>query len=87
MLWNSIFRYHLKLQDVMCKKPHWQVDNTKLLRTILQHLYAEYKKGMTKTETKNLFNRLQQIKQAPPSKTRNGKNVEFIEVRERMCLY
>ena len=57
----------------------FQVDNTKLLRVILQTLYAEYNKGMTKTETKNTFTKLQQIKQHTPPKQ---KAAEFIKVRK-----
>ena len=59
-----------------------QVDNTKLLRNILQLLYAEYKKGMTKHETKSIYNKLMSIKQNPATKMKNGKNLEFIDVSD-----
>ena len=59
------------------------VDNTKLLRVILQGLYAEYKKGMTKTETKNTFAKLQQIKQHTLAKQ---KPAEFIKLFKNTML-
>ncbi|KAL5253637.1 hypothetical protein ACHWQZ_G013417 [Mnemiopsis leidyi] len=59
------------------------VDNTKLLRVILQGLYAECNMGMTKTETKNTFAKLQQIKQHTPTKQ---KREEFIKLFKNTML-
>ena len=56
----------------------FQVDNTKLLRVILQGLYAEYKMGMTKSETLSTSKKLSAIRQ---NSNQVAKNAEFVDVR------